>query len=295
MSVITIALVLSSSLHANTQEASVESLIENIETHFPDFLGDAENYMEQALELAPDNPKVNYYCGMIYGLRASEGFMKAIRFAGKSRNCLEQAVAIEPDNLQYREALFNYYLNAPGIVGGGEDRAKQEVINIQELNREAGAIAHLRVINVFHSRQYGDELQRLATQYPEFAGVQLRLGLNLQEQGKYSDAHSAFLRSAELTQLQQDKRDIYLNGLYQIARNAVFSEDNIVEGINALTQYLEEYDSAIEIPEIAWAYARMAQLQSLAQNDDAVGHYKSLAEEHGQANDRALHDLLAAL
>ncbi|RTE85588.1 MULTISPECIES: lipopolysaccharide assembly protein LapB [Gammaproteobacteria] len=280
------------STQLNAEEQHVNSLVENIEIHFPDRLNQAQQFMEQALDIAPNHAQVNYYCGVIYGIRASEGIMKAMRFAGKSRRCLENAVTLEPRNLTYRLALFNYYLSAPSIVGGGEEAAKQEMRNIQELDEVQGAVAHLRIVREFDTERYSEELHKMAEQYPQATNIQLRLGLNLQEHGEYELAHESFVR---ITSQGFEHDDTYFNALYQIGRNAVFSHQRVSQGIEAMERYITDYNSELEIPDLPWAYARMAQLQSLENNADLVTHYKNLALENSANNDRELHDLMAQL
>jgi hypothetical protein len=50
--------------------------------------------------------------------------LKALTMAGDIRGAYEKAVQLEPGNRTARFALFNFYFVAPGIAGGGLDKAR---------------------------------------------------------------------------------------------------------------------------------------------------------------------------
>jgi len=58
------------------------------------------------------------------GRRAeSSNWLTAGVHASKARQCFERAVALDPQNREARNDLFDFYLNAPGFLGGGLDKA----------------------------------------------------------------------------------------------------------------------------------------------------------------------------
>ncbi len=44
--------------------------------------------------------------------------------ASKARQCFERAVALDPHNREAKNDLFDFYLNAPGFLGGGMEKAE---------------------------------------------------------------------------------------------------------------------------------------------------------------------------
>jgi len=82
---------------------------------------------EKAVALAPENAQYHLWLGRIYGEKADHaGFLTAAGLAKKVRNEFETAVRLNPDNAEARTDLAEFYLEAPGIVGGGRDKAEAQ-------------------------------------------------------------------------------------------------------------------------------------------------------------------------
>jgi tetratricopeptide (TPR) repeat protein len=110
-------------------------------THFEIGAWDAGiSACEKSTTLAPDNGLYHLWLGRIYGEKADRaGFLKAAGLAGKVRTEFERAVELSPDNWEARTDLAEFYLEAPGIVGGGKDKARAQAELIAPLNP---AMAH---------------------------------------------------------------------------------------------------------------------------------------------------------
>jgi len=280
---------------ANTAEAPVDKQLQQLDVHLPKALVPAQAIVEKLLVSHPNHPEVNYYCGVVYGLRAGEGVFSAMRYARKSRDCTEKAVTLEPTNLTYQLAALNYYLNAPAIVGGGESKARAKATDIAALDAVQGALAQLRVVNVFDADNYGKTLVSLVNRHPNDPRLELRLGLYKQQQGHYQAAHKLFSKAARNHFEDTELKAAQLNALYQVGRNAVFSGTHINEGITSIEQYIAVFDPALELPDMAWAHARLAQLMKMAGNEEGLEIQRQRAQQMGDANDDALHELLAQL
>lgn len=115
---------------------------------------------ERAVNLDPENGLYHLWLGRIYGERADRaGFLKAAGMAKKVRSSFERAVELNPKNWEARTDLAEFYLEAPGIVGGGKDKARAQAEAIQPLNPEMahwvlGRIAEKNKDNVVAEREY---------------------------------------------------------------------------------------------------------------------------------------------
>lgn len=90
---------------------------------------------EKATELDPDNGLYHLWLGRIYGEKADHtGFLHAVGLAKKVRAEFERAVSFDPDSCEVRTDLAEFYLEAPGIVGGGQDKALAQADKIESLN-----------------------------------------------------------------------------------------------------------------------------------------------------------------
>jgi tetratricopeptide (TPR) repeat protein len=95
---------------------------------------------EKAISLAPDNSLYHLWLGRVYGEKADHsGFLSAAGLAKKVRNEFERAVELSPGNWEARTDLAEFYLEAPGIVGGGKDKARAQAALLGPLNP---AMAH---------------------------------------------------------------------------------------------------------------------------------------------------------
>jgi Flp pilus assembly protein TadD len=90
-------------------------------------LGDykrATEFFEKAVSLAPASSDFQLWLGRAWGRRAETGGWLMAGFnASKARQCFEKAVALDPQNHEAKNDLFDFYLNAPGFLGGGLDKA----------------------------------------------------------------------------------------------------------------------------------------------------------------------------
>lgn len=87
----------------------------------------AIKHLERAADLAPD--QVDYLLNLagLYGNKAGAANMfSQIRLAGKIRTLLERAVQLAPANPDARQALVQFYTQAPAVVGGGSAKAHEQ-------------------------------------------------------------------------------------------------------------------------------------------------------------------------
>jgi tetratricopeptide (TPR) repeat protein len=95
---------------------------------------------ERAVNLDSSNALHHLWLGRIYGEKADRaGFLSAAGLAKKVRTEFERAVELDPSNVAARTDLAEYYLEAPGIVGGGKDKARAQAEALTHLNP---AMAH---------------------------------------------------------------------------------------------------------------------------------------------------------
>tara|TARA_R110002126_G_scaffold161549_11_gene309403 strand:- start:3821 stop:4678 length:858 start_codon:yes stop_codon:yes gene_type:complete len=238
----------------------------------------AEKYIKQALALAPDNAEVHFICGRIMGQQAENAIFSALSYAKKSLTCLEQAVKLQPDNTGYRRGLMSFYLGAPGIAGGDEELAWQQVEHITIIDALQGSLAKL---NFYRQTEQQDQYRQLLEQsrisYPAHAEFHYRHGLLLQEEKQYSEAFVAFTSA---TQAAKDNADVYvLNAWYQIGRTALFSQQQLAEGIAALNYFIAHVAAADDVPETAWAHLRLAQLHKLTGDYGRMQQHLGYAEQ----------------
>src|SRR5260370_4755768 len=82
--------------------------------------------LEKAAAAEPENPAILYWLGRTYARRAETANpFSAPGWASKARQMLEKSVALDPTNKDATGDLLDYYLEAPGFLGGGMQKAEE--------------------------------------------------------------------------------------------------------------------------------------------------------------------------
>lgn len=98
---------------------------------------------EKAAELAPKNGEYQRQLGDIYGLAGQKaGMLSKMSWGKKAIAAYEKAVELDPTNLTARQSLMSFYQMAPGMMGGGADKAYAQAAEIRKLDAERGRIAY---------------------------------------------------------------------------------------------------------------------------------------------------------
>ena len=91
------------------------------------FTGDyksAIEELEKAVQLEPGVSDHWLWLGRAWGRRAETSvFFMAVKYAAETRKNLEKAVQLDPASIEAVNDLLSFYLDAPGFLGGGLDRA----------------------------------------------------------------------------------------------------------------------------------------------------------------------------
>ena len=94
---------------------------------------------ERARSLDPQNSMYSLWLGRALGEKADRaGFISAAGLVKKVRTSFESAVQLDPKNWEARTDLAEFYLEAPSIVGGGKDKARQQADALMWLNPAMG-------------------------------------------------------------------------------------------------------------------------------------------------------------
>jgi tetratricopeptide (TPR) repeat protein len=161
----------------------------------------AAKHLEKAVALVPGDSRFHHRLGDAYGLMAQKaGFISKMSLAGKCRTAYEKAVELDPKSVDAHFALLGFYQQAPGIAGGGMDKAHAQALEIKKLDAGRGrqAIAGLYII-----------------------------------EKKYAEAF------AEFEAVLKEKPDDYA-ALFQTGRLAAISGERLPQGLAALRQCLAQ-------------------------------------------------------
>jgi tetratricopeptide (TPR) repeat protein len=125
-------------LKKGSQDAATDFLIGRDEFMLGDFKKSSDSLQHAVVE-NPQSGEYMDWLGRAYGRRAeTSNPLLAPSYASKARQAFEQAVKLDPKNPDALSDLFDYYLDAPGFLGGGYDKAVSVAQKIAEVDPTEG-------------------------------------------------------------------------------------------------------------------------------------------------------------
>lgn len=118
--------------------------VENL--HDPSNADRAIDHLEKAVELDEGNAEYHFMLAEAYMANFQyAGLVRMPFLAPKVKSQLELAVKHDPGSTVYREALVNYYVYAPAILGGSYQKAHEQSEEISKIDPYVGMLAHAGV------------------------------------------------------------------------------------------------------------------------------------------------------
>ena len=139
------------------------------------------------------------WLGRAYGRLAERStFLTALKYARKTVRAFEHAVELGPSNLEALSDVFEYYLQAPGMVGGGLDKAEAiarrfAALNEAEYHWACARLAEKRKDPAAAEREYRAAVKAA----PNEVGRVLDLAAYLASCGRYGESDALFRSAAE--------------------------------------------------------------------------------------------------
>jgi Flp pilus assembly protein TadD len=157
----------------------------------------ATEALEKAVAAEPGNSEFNLWLGRAYGRRAETSNMfTAPGYAAKARQFFEKAAQLNPRNLEAQSDLFEYYLEAPGFLGGGFQKAAATAEQIARINAAEGYWAQARLDEQRQEFSSAEEQLRRAIELtPHQVGRLIDLARLLAKQGRMAESDQSFARA----------------------------------------------------------------------------------------------------
>ncbi len=154
---------------------------------------DAVNELEKAVRQAPTNGLYHLWLGRAYGQKADHVF--GISAYGLARKVLKEFMAsvnLAPKDTDSRFDLLEYYLQAPGMLGGGVDKAEAEAEAIAKIDKRRGYTAGALIQeHAKHWHEAEDELKQATLQFPDAPEAFGDLAAYLLRRERYEQAEDA--------------------------------------------------------------------------------------------------------
>jgi cytochrome c-type biogenesis protein CcmH/NrfG len=160
----------------------------------------ASDVLERAAIAAPTSSDAAMWLGRAFGRRAETSSpFTAPGFASKSRQMLEKAVMLDPGNREALGDLFDYYLEAPGFLGGGEPKAEALAAKVAKQDPAEGH--YYQALLADRRKQYDNAEQHFRDALelaPKQVGRFLDLAKFLATRGKTSESEALFDQAAKV-------------------------------------------------------------------------------------------------
>jgi tetratricopeptide (TPR) repeat protein len=157
----------------------------------------ATEALERAVAADPRSSEAYHWLGKAWGRRAeTSNPLMAPGYASKARAAFEKAVGLNPRNAEAVNDLFEYYLEAPGFLGGGLDKAQALT---EKIKANDPAEYHYALARIAERRKdiRGAEhhLRSAANLAPRQVGRIIDLGRFLSKQGRTRESEEVFARA----------------------------------------------------------------------------------------------------
>ena len=97
---------------------------------------------EKAISLDPQHSRYHELLGRLLGEQADRsGWFSALSLAKKARKEFETAIQLDDRNFSAMQSLIEFDCSAPGIAGGGEDKARPEIERLSAMDAAQGHYA----------------------------------------------------------------------------------------------------------------------------------------------------------
>jgi tetratricopeptide (TPR) repeat protein len=160
----------------------------------------ATEALEKALALDPGSSEINLWLGRAFGRRAeTSNPLSAPGHASRARQYFERSAQLNPNNLDAQSDLFEYYLEAPGFLGGGLDKAAATASQMARINPGEGYWAQAKLAE--KRKQYAsaeEHLRQAIEATPQQVGRLLDLARLLTKQGRYSEADQNLAKAVQI-------------------------------------------------------------------------------------------------
>lgn len=236
-------------------------------------------YGEKAVQLDPHKSDYQLWLGRAYGEKAdSSSFVTAAGLAKKIRLSFEKAVELDGTNVDARTDLAEFYVEAPGFMGGGTDKAAAQA---QAIGQHDAARAHWVNAKIAEKKKDNGTAEReyqAAIRADPDADYWLNLASFYRRTGRYNDMDATVAKAIAATRKKT-------NALFDAATLLFQAQRNLPTAANLVRTYLTTVPTE-DAPAFEAHYVLGQILEKQGNKNGAAAEYRaslSLASNYSPA------------
>jgi tetratricopeptide (TPR) repeat protein len=183
-------------------------------------IGEAQDEIDEALDRNEKISKYHFIRGAILGEKAmNANVISQAVLAPKVKNAFLRAAELDPKNIDAHIGLFNYYFQAPGIMGGSEEKALAEARIAVALDQYRG---HMMLAGYYgkknNTADAESELKKAIEANPAKLDAYYQYGMLLDKQKKPELANAQFKKLIDTDPKSFDGYYMYGRAMFNLER-----------------------------------------------------------------------------
>jgi tetratricopeptide (TPR) repeat protein len=229
---------------------------------------------ETAVRLEGQNAQNHLWLARALGEKADAvSFVSAFNLAKRARAEFEQAASLDPRSGEALTDLGEFYSSAPGVVGGGNDKAQGLVSQLEKIDLSRAHILQARI--AFNAKDYGTaerefKLATTTSAHPAFPWMALASFYRKRE--RWNEMQSAVDSGYKAAQHDRAAGAALYNGATVLLKG----KRNLALAEKMLEEYLADYSKSEEAPAFQ-VHTLLARVKAQLGNKDGARQEKAAA------------------
>jgi tetratricopeptide (TPR) repeat protein len=244
----------------------------------------ASNHFEKAVKTNDNNAEYHYMLGASYGMIAKNAnVVKQGYLASKIKSEFEKAAELNPKHIESREALVQFYIQAPSFMGGSEEKALKVADEIKKIDKQQGYF----IKGSIYIRQKKFDLAEKEYE----SGYRLNPD-SLNSQLTLIYAYISCMKTDKAFELIENlivkKPERKYQYFYQYGKVSAITGKKASRGIEYLKNYILQYVPEKDEPSHSYAYYRIGMIyEQLKNKEEAKRNYTLALKSDSENKDAA--------
>jgi tetratricopeptide (TPR) repeat protein len=272
--------VLNGRVQTSPKDAEAYHLLSRANFHLKKW-DQAISYGEKAIQLDPNKAEYYLWLGRAYGEKADDSsFITAAGLTKKIRQSFEKAVALDGNSVTARTDLAEFYVEAPGFMGGGTDKAAVQAQAIAQIDPARAHWVNAKIAEKKKDNATAEREYQAAIKANPDAAYYLNLASFYRRVGRYEDMEATVTRAMAAKHEQR-------NSVFDAATLLFAAQRNLPMAVTLVRTYLANGPNE-EAPAFEAHFVLGKILEKQGDKNGAANEYRAslqLASSYGPAQE----------